>query len=68
MRVASSVAVLLFVIAAAFFIYSMMITPRMDSGLSEQGYRPPIQDQAPEPKSKPSLQKSNVPPASEMNK
>jgi hypothetical protein len=58
-------AAFLLVAAAIFVIYSVVITPYMDSGVSEQGYRRPIQDQA-SPKLKdekePPLQKSNVPP------
>jgi hypothetical protein len=62
--------VLLFVVAAAFLIYGMIITPWMDSGVSEQGYRRPIQDQPAqqETPTKPPLTDSNVPPASEQNK
>jgi hypothetical protein len=64
MRPASWLVVFLVTAAAAFTIYSMVITPRLDSGVPEQGYRPPIQDNpsAPTPKSKP-FEKSNVPPA-----
>ena len=62
---ASLVAGFLLAIALVFIFYSLVITPRMDSGVSEQGYRRPIQDQgpAPETKQKP-FEKSNVPPAS----
>jgi len=61
---ASWVAVLLLAATFVFVIYSMVITPRMDSGVPEQGYRPPIQDQGPAPglKQKP-FERSNVPPA-----
>jgi hypothetical protein len=61
---ASLVAFFLLAVTLIFIVYSMVITPRMDSGVPEQGYRPPIQDQgpAPEPKQKP-FEKSNVPPA-----
>jgi hypothetical protein len=55
-------AVALAVIAGIFVVYSMVITPRMDSGVPEMGYRPPIQDQATPSEIKQPLQKSNVPP------
>jgi hypothetical protein len=64
MRIASVTAIILFVVAAGFFVYSMVITPRMDSGVQQQGYRRPIQDLTP-PKEKDKnapLQNSNVPP------
>jgi hypothetical protein len=66
MRTSTILAAFLFIVAGAFFVYSMVITPRMDSGLETQGYRPPIQDisPSPEPTQTPKpLEKSNVPPA-----
>ena len=64
MRTSIVLAAFLFVVAGAFFVYSMVITPRMDSGLLSQGYRPPIQDTPPSPETKPKpLERSNVPPA-----
>jgi hypothetical protein len=63
MRKGTILAVILFSVAAALFVYSMVLTPRMDMDLPEEGYRPRIQDQSsPEPK-KPPLIDSNVPPA-----
>ena len=54
------------IVTAGFMVWSFIITPWMDSGLPEQGYRRPIQDQTPpklrnDEKESP-LQKSNVPP------
>jgi hypothetical protein len=46
MRTASLIAVCLFLVAAALVVYSMAITPQMDSGVEQQGYRRPIQDMA----------------------
>ena len=68
MRTGTLLAVLLFAIAAVFFVYSMVITPRMDSGVREQGYRPPIQELAPPKEQKPPLVDSNVPPATKTDK
>jgi hypothetical protein len=60
------VAAFLVVATAIFVVYSFVITPYMDSGVPEQGYRRPVQDQT-APKltneKEPALQKSNVPPA-----
>jgi hypothetical protein len=66
MRTGTILAVVLFAVASLFFVYSMVITPRMDSGVPEQGYRRPIQDQPahPDTQKKPPLVESNVPPAS----
>jgi hypothetical protein len=62
-------ALVLVLITIGFVVYSAVITPRMDSGVPEQGYRPPIQDIGPPPASKqPPLQKSNVPPASQQSR
>ena len=63
MRQATILAIVLFAAAAGFMIYGMVITPRMDSGVPEMGYRPPIQDQTTPSEIKQPLQKSNVPPA-----
>jgi hypothetical protein len=61
---ASLVAVFLLAITLGFVVYSLVITPRMDSSVPEQGYRPFIQDQGPAPESKQQpFEKSNVPPA-----
>jgi hypothetical protein len=66
MRITTVVAVLLFAVASVFLVYSMVITPRMDSGVAEQGYRKPIQDTPPSPEAKkPPSVDSNVPPAGE---
>ena len=70
MRAGSALAAILFAIAAVFLIYSLVITPRMDSGVEGQGYRPPVQDLTP-PKNQdkqPPLQNSNVPPTTESSK
>ena len=56
-------AVLLAVVASVFVVYSVVITPRMDSGVPQMGYRPPIQDQTTPSEIKQPLQKSNVPPS-----
>jgi len=56
-------AVVLAVVAGIFVVYSMVITPRMDSGVPKMGYRPPIQDQVTPSEVKQPLQKSNVPPS-----
>jgi hypothetical protein len=63
-NIASWAALALALVAGIFIVYSLVITPRMDSGVPEQGYRRPIQDNpsSPEPKAKP-FEKSNVPPA-----
>lgn len=67
MRITTVVAIALFLVAGGFFVYSMVITPSMNSGVQQQGYRRPIQDLGPSPnnddngKQRP-LQKSNVPP------
>jgi hypothetical protein len=61
---ASLFAIFLLAVTLVFIVYSLVITPRMDSGVPEQGYRPPIQDQGPSPESKQQpFEKSNVPPA-----
>jgi hypothetical protein len=66
-RMSSAAWVAVFLLAATlvFVMYSIIITPRMDSGVPEQGYRRPIQDLPPnaEPKKEEPLQNSNVPPA-----
>jgi hypothetical protein len=54
--------VVLAVVAGIFVVYSIVLTPRMDRGVSQMGYRPPIQDQATPSEIKQPLQKSNVPP------
>ena len=68
MKSGTIAAVILAALALIFIIYSGMFTPRMNSGVPEQGYRPPIQDQkATEPK-QPPLQDTNVPPAGPQNR
>jgi hypothetical protein len=68
LRPGTLAAILVAIAAAAFLLYSAVITPRMDSGLPEQGYRPPIQEQPATEKPKPPLQDTNVPPAGTTNK
>ena len=61
MRVATATAALL-AVASALLIYGLVITPQMDSGVAEQGYRPPDKTKAPPREQKQPLQESNVPP------
>jgi hypothetical protein len=65
MRPGTLAALIVAVAAAAFLVWSAVITPRMDSGVPEQGYRRPIQDEPATEKTqqKPPLTDSNVPPA-----
>jgi hypothetical protein len=65
MRPGTLAALILAVAVAAFLVWSVVITPRMDSGVTEQGYRRPIQDEPATEKNqqKPPLTDSNVPPA-----
>jgi hypothetical protein len=67
----ATLAVLVLVLAAAgFLVWSAVITPRMDSGVPEQGYRRPIQDEPATQKQekKAPLVDSNVPPAAPPDK
>jgi hypothetical protein len=64
MRPGTVAALILAIAVGGILIYSAVITPRMDSGVPEEGYRPPIQDlPAGEKQKPPPLVDSNVPPA-----
>jgi hypothetical protein len=63
MRIGTAAAILIFTVAISLFAYVMVMTPRIGREVEEQGYRPPVQDQATPREPKQPLQKSNVPPA-----